>query len=406
MKVLVIGGGPSGMMCAGIAAEHSHEVTLIEKNEKLGKKLYITGKGRCNVANLSSHDVFMSNVVRNPKFLISAINAFDANDAIAFYHKMGVPLKVERGGRVFPESDKSSDIIKAHISHLEKNNVNILLNTQVIGIITEENAVKGVRLSDNEILLADAVVLATGGMSYPATGSTGDGYCFAEKAGHSITELKPALVPILLKESHELEGLSLKNVNVKIVNKNNKILMSEFGEMIFTEDGVSGPVILTLSSRINRLVIDDLYLSIDLKPALSDEQLDNRLLRDFLDNMNKDFVNSLDSLLPKSLIPEIIYRSDIDPRLKVHQIDKVSRQKLVRVLKDFRFTIKQLARLELGIITSGGVNVREINPKTMESKLVKGLYIIGEVLDSDALTGGFNIQIALSTGYLAGMSIE
>jgi len=403
MNVIVIGGGPAGMMCAGTAAER-HSVILLDKNEKLGKKLYITGKGRANVTNLCSRDVFLSNVVRNPKFLMSAYYAFPPESTMSFYEKWGVPLKVERGERVFPQSDKSNDIIKAHLKHLENNNVKIELNAQVERLLINNDTVSGVKLKDGREFPCNAAVIATGGMSYPSTGSTGDGYKIAKETGHNVIEPVAALVPLELKEDHDLEGLSLKNVKASIVNANGKILFSDFGEMLFTKKGVSGPIILSLSSRINRLN-EPLFLSIDLKPALSFEQLDDRVLRDFNENINRDFINSLDGLLPKSMIPEIISRSGIDPRYKVNQVEKQERQKLVRILKDLKFSISRIDKIELGIVTSGGVDTREINPKTMESKIVKGLYFVGEVLDVDALTGGFNIQIALSTGYLAAISV-
>lgn len=403
MKVVVIGGGPAGMMCAGKAAEQGANVILIDKNEKLGKKLFITGKGRCNVTNDSSCENHLSNVVRNPKFLMSAYHNFSPQDTMEFYPKFGTPLVVERGGRVFPKSDKSSDIIKAHIKYLDQNNVEILLNSRVNQIIIKDSSISGVRFDDGSIIDCDAVVIATGGLSYPVTGCTGDGYSLAKMLGHTIIETKSALVPLFLEETHELQGLSLKNVEANILNSNNKKLLSEFGEMIFTDNGVSGPIILTISSKINRIK-EKLILSIDLKPALSYQQLDERIIRDFKENINKDFINSLDNLLPKSLIPEIIVRSDIDPRLKVNEINKESRRKLVNTLKSFKFTIKGLDSIDKGIITSGGINVKEINPKDMQSKIINGLYFAGEIMDVDALTGGYNIQIALSTGYLVGNS--
>lgn len=405
MKVIVIGGGPAGMMCAGVVGENNNKVILLDKNDKLGKKLYITGKGRANVTNLCDKEQFIANVVNNPKFIMSALSKFSSNDAMQFYERLGVPLKVERGGRVFPKSDKSSDIIRAHIKYLENNNVDIRLNSFVNSLVIDNNIIKGVRLNDNSVIVCDKVVIATGGMSYSSTGSTGDGYSLAKMTGHRVIDPAPALVSIELKEQVDLQGLSLKNVTAKIVNANGKVLFSEFGEMLFTDKGVSGPIILSLSSRINRMNADELYLSIDLKPALAEEQLDSRLIRDFEANANKDFVNSLDELLPKSLIPEVIYHSDIDPRIKVHQIDKKARGRLLRVFKGLKYSIKSLDNINNAIVTSGGVSVKDINPKTMESRIINGLYFVGEVIDIDALTGGYNIQIALSTGYLAGISI-
>lgn len=405
MKVIVIGGGPSGMMCAAIAAKQKNEVILIEKNEKLGKKLYITGKGRANVTNYSDKDNYLKNIINNPKFLMSAYYAFTPIDTINFYEDMGVELKVERGNRVFPKSDKSSDIINAHIKHLNNNNVKIMLNTKVKSIIIKNSIIKGVILDNNDVLFSDKVVVATGGISYKSTGSTGDGYTIAKLCGHSIIEPRPALISIELNDKIYLEGLSLKNVTVSIFNKEKKKIASEFGEMLFTATGVSGPTILTLSSRINKLDIHDYILSIDLKPALSNKKLDDRILRDFNNNINKDFINSLHDLLPKNLIPEIIIRTNIDPRLKVHQIDKGSRLNLINIIKNFNYTIKSLGNIDKAIVTAGGVNVKEINPKTMQSKFINGLYFIGEVIDVDGLTGGYNIQIALSTGYLAANSM-
>jgi predicted Rossmann fold flavoprotein len=406
MKVIVVGAGPAGMMCAGVAAESGNQVILLEKNEKAGKKLYITGKGRANVTNMTDTLNFISNVVSNPKFLMSAINAFSPRDTADFYSKWGIPVKVERGNRVFPESDKSSDIIKAHLKHMNTSGVELRLNTEVKNIQFSEGRIKGVYLKDGSFITADAVVIATGGLSYPTTGSTGDGYRFAENSGHVVVETVPALVPINLKISRELEGLSLINVTASILNANGKKLYSEFGEMLFTDTGVSGPIILSLSSRINRIKGEKLFLSIDLKPALTAEQLDARFLRDFNENINKDLINSLGGLLPRSLISEFIYKCDIDPRAKIRDIDKPARSKMVRIMKDLRYEILSLDPIDKGIITAGGVSVKDINPKTMESKKVKGLFFIGEVLDLDALTGGFNIQIALSTGYIAAKAIS
>lgn len=402
MKIAVIGGGPAGMMAAITAADNGADVTLFDKNEKLGKKLYISGKGRCNLTNdCSAHD-FFANVVTNPKFLFGAINKFSPQDVMEFCQLRTLPLKTERGNRVFPVSDKSSDVIKLFANELANKGVKIRLNSEILAVECQNNCFLLNTITD--IISFDRLIIATGGVSYSATGCTGDGYRFAKHLGHSTVELKPALCRILCKGTKQLEGLSLKNVAVSLVDSNSKALASEFGEMLFTDDGVSGPTTLSLSSRINRLQGGRYFISIDLKPALDMEKLDARLLRDFSERMNKDFINSLDALLPERLIREVALRSGIPFDKKVHQITAAERAKLAHTIKNLQFCFVGLDDIEYGIVTSGGVDVKEINPSTMESKLCKGLFFAGEVMDVDAYTGGFNIQIALSTGYVAGQN--
>ncbi len=385
-------------MAAGTLAERGFDVTLADKNEKTGKKLYITGKGRCNVTNECDGKEFLASVVSNPKFLMSAINAFDSYDTVDFLQKNGLNTVTERGNRVFPASQKSSDVIKTFTDYCRKNGVKILLSAKVVGVKSDgEDFV--VSLSDKTERF-QKVIVATGGLSYPSTGSTGDGYEIAKSFGHKIVKPVQALVPIELNEPwvQKLSGLSLKNVRCT-VTAGEKEIASDFGEMLFTHKGVSGPIILSLSSKINRLNPNGLKLVIDLKPALSDDVLDARLQRDFAELNLKQFKNSLDGLLPKSLVPVIVGLSKINPEQKVGQITREQRKNLVHLLKNLTFSVKKLAGFEEAIVTAGGVDVKEINPKTMESKLQKGLYFVGEVLDVDALTGGFNIQIALSTAY-------
>lgn len=404
MKILVIGAGPAGLMAAGTLAERGFDVTLADKNEKTGKKLYITGKGRCNVTNECDGKEFLASVVSNPKFLMSAINAFDSYDTVDFLQKNGLNTVTERGNRVFPASQKSSDVIKTFTDYCRKNGVKILLSAKVVGVKCDgEDFV--VSFSDKTERF-QKVIVATGGLSYPSTGSMGDGYEIAKSFGHKIVKPVQALVPIELNELwvQKLSGLSLKNVRCT-VTAGEKEIASDFGEMLFTHKGVSGPIILSLSSKINRLNPNGLKLVIDLKPALSDDVLDARLQRDFAELNLKQFKNSLDGLLPKSLVPVIVGLSKINPEQKVGQITREQRKNLVHLLKNLTFSVKKLAGFEEAIVTAGGVDVKEINPKTMESKLQKGLYFVGEVLDVDALTGGFNIQIALSTAYCMAMHI-
>ena len=419
-RVIVVGGGAAGMFAAIAAAENGHTVTLLEKNEKLGKKLYITGKGRCNITNAADMDTLFANVMTNPRFLYSAFYACDNQSVIDFFEKNGLATKVERGGRVFPVSDHSSDVIAALQRALKDRGVEVRLHTRVETLLTEtweeedgaesetvKQRVCGVRLFDGSELPADAVVVATGGFSYQTTGSTGDGYRFATELGHTVTEIYPSLVPFYAKEEYvtRMQGLALKNVRVRI-RDGKKLLYDDFGEMLFTHFGVSGPVILSASAAIKpKLVNKPLAMEIDLKPALSFEQLDARLLREFDEAKNRQFKNSIVHLFPAKMIPVILELSRISPEKKVNEITREERQNFVRLMKAFPVTLDGLRNFKEAIITRGGVKVKEINPSTMESKLVGNLYFCGEVLDLDAMTGGYNLQIAWSTGFLAGSSI-
>lgn len=388
------------MMAAIAANDCGAQVVLLEQNEKLGKKMYISGKGRCNLTNDCAPRDFLQNVVRNPKFLLGAINKFSPQDAQNFCIDNGLPLKTERGGRVFPCSDKSSDVLKFFATQLAKRNVEVRLNTTVCDIVLQENTFLLHTMTD--IVVVDRVIIATGGKSYSATGSTGDGYKFARKFGHEVVELKPALCRLLCKDTSSLEWLSLRNVTLSLVDSSGKTVASQFGELLFTDDGISGPCALSLSSEINRA--SGKYICIDLKPALSCDKLDERILRDFSERMNRDFINALDGLLPARLVGVVAKQSGIPFEQKVNSITVEQRHRLVGVLKQLRFAYVGTDDIEHGIVTSGGVNVAQINPSTMESRLQKGLYWAGEVVDVDAFTGGFNIQIALSTGYVAGCS--
>ena len=404
--VVTVGAGAAGMTAAYYAAESGLKVTVIERNDRPGKKLGITGKGRCNLTNdTDSLDVLISNVTRNGRFLYGAFSRYMPADVKDFFESRGVPLKTERGRRVFPVSDKAGDIVNCL-----KNSLNgraDVINGRVGELIIEEGKVKGVKTTDGRIIEADKVIIATGGLSYPKTGSDGDGYALAKQAGHTVTPLSPSLVPLEVHEGFcsDLMGLSLKNVKVSLIDKTNgKALYSELGEMLFTHFGVSGPLILSASAHIPKEESGRYIISIDLKPALSSEQLDARILRDFSENLNRNFINSLNLLLPKALVPVIVKLSGIPMGLKVNQITKEQRQGLVSLLKDFRLTVTGFRPIDEAVITRGGVNVKEVNPSTMESKLVGGLYFAGEVLDVDAYTGGYNLQIAFSTGHLAGVS--
>lgn len=422
-KVIVIGGGAAGMMAAVTAAKKGCNVVLYEKNEKLGKKLFITGKGRCNITNACDMEGLFENVVTNSKFLYSAFYGFDNQAVIAWFEEAGCPVKIERGERVFPVSDHSSDVINALHRQLKKWKVEVQLNTEVEELWTEPvqgvNAdlaeskaakdytekIVGVRLADGSRQKADAVILATGGISYPLTGSNGDGYRMAESVGHTVKETCPALVPFVIKEDwcKQLQGLSLKNVTVTLTQNGKKPFYEGFGEMLFTHFGVSGPLILSASSYyVGRKKKENTVLHLDLKPALTVEQLDKRLLRDFEENKNKQFKNSLGGLFPAKLIPVMIDLSGIDGEKKVHEITREERSHFVQVIKNLKMTVTGTRGYAEAIITRGGVNIKEVNPSTMESKLVQGLYFAGELLDLDALTGGFNLQIAWSTGYQAG----
>lgn len=398
MKVCVIGGGASGMMCATMIARKGHSVTLFERNEKLGKKIYITGKGRCNVTNVAVGNEFLNNVVNGKKFVMGAITRFNSSDTKNFFEELGVELKIERGGRVFPVSDKSSDIIKAMEKAMRWAGVDVKLGARVEKVLVEDSNVCGVVVC-GEKLFFDAVVVATGGVSYESTGSTGDGYEFAKSIGHTIVEPKPALCAIVMKDNDikELQGLSLKNVkfSAKLGVKN--VYESEVGEMLFTSNGVSGPIVLSCSSYVNRFEMRDLKMFIDFKPALSNDALLNRIDRDIEKLKAKQFSSLLEGFLPKSLVKVFAKRLDVSLTFKANQVDKEKRKKLANLLKNFELTPKSLEDFNSAIITSGGINLKEINPKYMKSKIVSGLYFVGEVLDIDALTGGYNLQLAFST---------
>lgn len=416
-EILVIGGGAAGMMAATAASKRGHHVVLLEKNEKLGKKVFITGKGRCNVTNAADVETHLANVCTNEKFLYSAFYGYDNQAVMDFLEQEGCPLKVERGDRVFPVSDHSSDVISAFQRFLKKQKVDILLNTEVKDILWDEEPerkVKGVRLKNGQIMQADAVIVCTGGLSYPSTGSTGDGLRFAKETGHKIVECRPSLVPLETAEDwcRDLMGLSLKNVSLRMMS-GKKELYHEQGEMLFTHFGVSGPLVLTAScylkdvrSKKKAQTDDSVKLFLDLKPALSQEQLDKRLLRDFEEQKNKQFKNALGGLFPSKLIPVMVMLSDIDGEKKVNEVTRMERQSFVTLIKNLPLTVTGTRSYAEAIITQGGVSVKDIDPSTMESKCVKNLYFAGEVLDLDARTGGFNLQIAWSTGHLAGESVN
>ena len=399
--IIVIGAGAAGLMAATTAAMYGKKVLVLEKMPRPARKIMITGKGRCNLTNNTDLNGLIANTCRNARFLYSAFSRFGAEDTISFFERAGVPLKTERGNRVFPVSDKSVDIVDALVNSAKKSGVKIL-NKEVEDILTKNGAVSGVKCSDGTVIPCESLLIATGGKSYPTTGSTGDGYTFAEKLGHNVTELRPSLVPMEVYEGfpEQLSGLSLKNVSLTIQN-GGKICFKEQGEMLFTHFGISGPLVLSASASIEKLS-DDCKAFIDLKPALSEEQLDKRLLRDFEDLKNKELGNSLDSLLPKKLILPVIASAGIPPKTRVNALTKEQRLSLVKTLKALPLTVTALRSFNEAVITRGGVSVKEIDPKTMASKIVEGLFFAGEVIDVDAFTGGFNLQIAFSTGYLAG----
>lgn len=405
--VIVIGGGAAGMMAAWAAAEEGGRVLLLEKNEKLGKKIYITGKGRCNLTNYCDSEEFFSNVISNRKFLYSAYYGFDTYRTVDAFNSFGLETKVERGNRVFPVSDHASDVTASLKRALDRAGVTIRLNADVDEIICNDSAFKGVKLVNNEVIEGDACIMATGGLSYPSTGSDGDGFAFAKKLGHKVTRLIPSLVGLKVKEDFvkNLEGLSLRNV-VLTMQSQGKQHYSAMGEMLFTHDGISGPLVLTLSSLCGDILSsgNECRFSIDLKPALDFDALDKRILSDFEANINKKFQNALDKLLPSKIIPVVIAVSGINPEKKVNEITREERERLVRLLKGFELSLARMGGYNEAVITKGGVDVRQINPSTMESKLVSGLYFAGEVIDVDALTGGYNLQIAWSTGYAAGLN--
>ncbi len=412
MKVIIVGGGPAGMMAAITAAENGNQVTILEKMNILGKKLLITGKGRCNITSSLEIDDFIKNTPGNGMFLYSAYKRYTNIDIINFLKEQGVHVKEERGNRIFPVTDKSLDVLKCFTKRLKELSVEIIYGTAVNQIIVKENKAIGVKTNE-ETYIADKIIIATGGSSYPLTGSTGDGYKLASQIGHTIKEIRPSLVPLEIYEKEiykELQGLSLKNVAIEIKDiEKNKLIYEDMGEMIFTHFGISGPMILSSSAHLvrykeieSKMRNKKIQISIDFKPALDDKKLDARLLRDFEEAKNKNFRNSLDKLLPQKLIPIIIVLSGINEFKKVNEITKEERKKLIDILKKFTLNIKKFRPIEEAIITSGGVNIKEIDPKTMESKIISNLYFAGEIIDVDSYTGGFNLQIAYSTGYVAG----
>ena len=412
-NTIVIGGGPAGLMAAIASSKNGDKVTIVEKMQSCGKKLLITGKGRCNITNNAQMDKFMENTPTNPKFLYGAFNNFTNKDIVKLLDENGIKTKVERGERVFPVSDRAQDVLDALLYILKKQDVQILTNAPVKKIIMDnEKKVEAIELNVGKVIKADKIILATGGKSYPITGSTGDGYKLAKDLGHTVTKIKPSLVPLTSNSEvcKKLQGLSLRNVSIELQIQN-KVIYKDFGEMLFTHFGVSGPIVLSASSYLVKakdieeiLKENKVKLEIDLKPALSEEKLDARILRDFEEQKNKQFKNSLDKLLPQKFIPVIIERTNIDGNKKVNEITKQERQKLVNELKHFKININGTRPIEEAIITSGGISVKEINPKTMESKLVNGLYFAGEIIDVDCLTGGYNLQVAWSTGYTAGIN--
>ncbi len=401
----VIGGGPAGMFSAGFSADKGKKkVVLIEKNNKLGKKLLITGKGRCNITSAEDDvRIFIEQFGKQGKFLYSALNEFGIKQVVGFFDIRNLKLKTERGKRIFPVTDSSRDVLKVLIDFLEQNKVNVLLNSNVKEIVSKDNHITKIILSNSKEIIADKYVLATGGLSYPETGSTGDGYVWAKQLGHKIIQPKPVLVPVLVKESwiKELQGLSLRNVKISVFQ--NKKKDEKFGEALFTHEGLSGPIILDMSKNIDSLLVKgDVELYIDFKPALDYKKLDARILRDFSENPNKKFRNSLDKLLPKKLIPIIVRLSDIDPEKQVNNITKQERKKLISLLKEFKFNVRSIDGFKKAVVTSGGVDLKEIEPKTMKSKIIDNLYFAGEILDLDGPTGGFNLQVCWSTGSVAG----
>lgn len=405
-KIIIIGGGAAGLIASATAAKRGEDVTVIEKNSRPARKVMITGKGRCNVTNACFDlDDLINSVVTNKRFMYSAFSSFMPYDTIALIEEMGVPTKIERGNRVFPESDKAVDIVDALVKNAKQSGVKFVEGT-VTSFNTENNVIKSVNLADGTIVDGDAFAICTGGLSYQSTGSTGDGYRLAESVGHSITDIEPALISLVASNGFvpKLQGLSLRNISIKLLD-GEKEIYSDFGEMLFTHYGVSGPVILSASSHMTHPKEHNYKIVIDLKPALDEQTLDKRIQRDFAENTNKDFINSLSKLLPNKLIPVIVKLSGIEPSEKVNQITKPQRQNLVHLLKNFTVNISDFRPINEAIITSGGIDVKEINPKTMGSKIIDNLFFAGEVIDVDAYTGGFNLQVAFSTGYLCGMNI-
>lgn len=403
-KVVIIGAGAAGMMAASVAADRGLDVVLVEKNHRVGRKILITGKGRCNITNDCEIEELIENVPKNGKFLYSAFYTFTNTNVIEMFNSLGVKTKTERGKRVFPESDKAHDIANALEKQINNKKVKLLLNTKVDKIVSKDNKVEKVILNNKKEIKCDSVIVATGGLSYPLTGSTGDGYKFAKTLGHTVTDIKPSLIGMEVQENYvsDLEKLALRNISISVYNSKNKKVYDDFGELEFTKYGLDGPVIKSASCRMKDTTKENYKIVIDLKPALDEEKLDKRIQKDFQKYTNKKFEKALDDLLPKKLIPIIIKLSDIDPDTVVHQISREQRKNLVKLLKNLTFTLKRYRPIEEAIITSGGIKVSEINSSTMESKLVEGLFFAGEVIDVDAYTGGFNLQIAFSTGYLAG----
>ena len=404
-EIIVIGAGPAGMMAAGAAAENGADVLLFEKNQRVGRKLSITGKGRCNITNFCNNEEFISNLTSNPRFMYSAVNNFSCYDAVAFFEERGLRTKTERGNRVFPESDKASDVVDTLRDYIDGLGVRTI-RARVEGLITDGGRVTGVRADGCEYN-ADAVIIACGGMSYQATGSTGDGYTFAKATGHNVTPLLPSLIPLVSGDEDiaSLQGLSLRNISVKIIdNSISQEIYSDFGELLFTHFGLSGPVILSASAHMRSMSPGRYKVVIDLKPALDADTLDKRVLRDLAEFANKDVVNAMPALLPKALIPVVLKRAGIDERVKCNSVTAVQRRSLIGVLKGFEVSVHSFRPLNEAIVTHGGVDVRDVDPRTMMSKKIKNLYFAGEVLDLDAYTGGFNLQIAYSTGRLAGSS--
>ncbi|WP_270941792.1 NAD(P)/FAD-dependent oxidoreductase [Romboutsia lituseburensis] len=403
-KVVIIGAGAAGMMAASVAADRGLDVVLVEKNHRVGRKILITGKGRCNITNDCEIEELIENVPKNGKFLYSAFYTFTNTNVIEMFNSLGVKTKTERGKRVFPESDKAHDIANALEKQINNKKVKLLLNTKVDKIVSKDNKIEKVILNNKKEIKCDSVIIATGGLSYPLTGSTGDGYKFAKTLGHTITDIKPSLIGMEVQENYvsDLEKLALRNISISVYNSKNKKVYDDFGELEFTKYGLDGPVIKSASCRMKDTTKENYKIVIDLKPALDEEKLDKRIQKDFQKYTNKKFEKALDDLLPKKLIPIIIKLSDIDPDTVVHQISREQRKNLVRLLKNLTFTLKRYRPIEEAIITSGGIKVSEINASTMESKLIEGLFFAGEVIDVDAYTGGFNLQIAFSTGYLAG----
>ncbi|MGL4911762.1 MAG: NAD(P)/FAD-dependent oxidoreductase, partial [Romboutsia sp.] len=401
---VIIGAGAAGMMAASVAADRGLDVVLLEKNHRVGRKILITGKGRCNITSDCEIEELIENVPKNGKFLYSAFYTFTNTDVVEMFNKLGVKTKTERGKRVFPESDKAHDIANALEKQINSKKVNLLLNTKVEKIIAKDDKIEKVILNNKKEIKCDSVIIATGGLSYPLTGSTGDGYKFAKTVGHTITDIKPSLIGMEVQESFvsQLEKLALRNIAITVYNSKNKKVYDDFGELEFTKYGLDGPVIKSASCRMKDTTKENYKIVIDLKPALDEEKLDKRIQKDFQKYTNKKFEKALDDLLPQKLIPIIINLSGIDPEMVVHQISREQRKKLVNLLKNFTFNLKRYRPIEEAIITSGGIKVSEINSSTMESKLVEGLFFAGEVIDVDAYTGGFNLQIAFSTGYLAG----